>query len=178
MPLSEGDFAAVYRRYYRYVVAVARRHLLRPLDAEDVAQEAFCRLLGARDRLAPADNLRAWLAVAARNRAISCNARIQSGSACDPDSLPARPSPDFDTGPVLGRLTATQRHIFLLHYIAGLTALEIADRLDVPVATVRTRIRRALALLRPPPGSDVAEDRTSDRLFCTKVNPAASPPGF
>lgn len=46
------------------------------------------------------------------------------------------------------RLSIDQRTVVVLHYYLGLTAREIAEVVDAPIETVRTRLKRAMASLR------------------------------
>jgi len=49
---------------------------------------------------------------------------------------------------LLDRLPEAQRHVLVLHYVLGMTALEIAEELGVPAETVRSRLRLAKTTLR------------------------------
>ena len=49
---------------------------------------------------------------------------------------------------LLDRLPEAQRHVLVLHYLLGMTALEIADELGIPAETVRSRLRLAKTALR------------------------------
>ena len=52
----------------------------------------------------------------------------------------------------LERVPDDQRQLLMLRYWYGLGAVDIARRLDVPAATVRTKLRRARLRLRRAPG--------------------------
>jgi RNA polymerase sigma-70 factor (ECF subfamily) len=49
---------------------------------------------------------------------------------------------------LLARLPPRQRDVLELRFVTGLSYAEIADRLDIPLGTVRSRIHHAVALLR------------------------------
>jgi len=49
---------------------------------------------------------------------------------------------------LLQKLTETPRMIVILRYQEGLEPAEIAELLDMPVATVKSHLQRSLALLR------------------------------
>jgi RNA polymerase sigma-70 factor (ECF subfamily) len=55
-------------------------------------------------------------------------------------------------GTALARLTAEQRLPLELAYYHGMTQLEIATRLELPLGTVKTRMRLGLQQLRKTPG--------------------------
>lgn len=48
----------------------------------------------------------------------------------------------------LARLTDLQRGVVVLHYLVGLTLPEVADTLDIPLGTAKSRLHQALAALR------------------------------
>ena len=78
-------------------------------------------------------------------------------------------SRDADPGDVLGvdvrdqldrafrRLTLEQRAVLVFHHYLGLSTAEVADRLDLPLGTVKSRLHHALTAMR---ASLAADDRT------------------
>jgi len=48
----------------------------------------------------------------------------------------------------LGALTASQREVLALGYFEGLSSSEIAERLSIPIGTVKSRVAGALRALR------------------------------
>src|SRR5262245_42367923 len=126
-------------------------------EAEDVAQEARLAAL----KHAPADpaHARAWLVRVVRNfarrvRRQRLRARRRERLAASPEALPsseelvAQAQAQRRVVDGVLELTEPQRSTLLLRYFHGLSAREIAARQSLPVETVRTRIKRALAQLR------------------------------
>jgi RNA polymerase sigma-70 factor (ECF subfamily) len=72
------------------------------------------------------------------------------------DALPDRPGPasasevflDRRLRVLIGRLPAGARMVLLLRYQEDLDPSEIADTLNMPVNTVKSHLRRSLAVLR------------------------------
>ncbi len=56
----------------------------------------------------------------------------------------------------LGALPTAQRAVLELGYFEGLSSTEIADRLDVPVGTVKSRTRAGLEKLRGALGAEAS----------------------
>lgn len=122
--------------------------------ADDVAQEAWLSALATRPR-----SLRAWLRKVVRNLAITQMRRARSR--LDRERRVARPdvAPPVDVlveraelqrrlvDAVLG-LDRPHRDVVLLRYFEGLAPRDIAARLGEPTGTVRSRLSRALDLLR------------------------------
>ena len=137
----------------------ARKIMRDPADAEDLAHDTFERALRALDRFAPGTNMRAWLYTImvrlARDRFRRKHAR-RSGDV-DLEQLPA---PAEDAPPDWCRVTADEvraaldqlspvlRQVFELHEFDHLQYAEIATRLEIPVNTVASRLRRARERLR------------------------------
>jgi RNA polymerase sigma-70 factor (ECF subfamily) len=60
---------------------------------------------------------------------------------------------------VLVRLSPEQREVLLLGYFEGLSSTEIAERVGVPVGTVKSRVAAALTALRGVLADPMAEPR-------------------
>ncbi len=124
--------------------------------AEDLAQEVFLRLYQNLRRIRSAEHLKHWLRQVASRCAID-TLRAASPSAelaLDDSPEPEVRNPERD--PLLGArlrrlvasLPAESRAVVVLHYQEDLSLVEISEILDVPLNTVKSRLRRALEFLR------------------------------
>lgn len=154
---DSGAFEVVYDRYYRMVLGVALRVLADLAAAEDVAQAVFLRLWN--DPSAYREgNFAGWLARCARNRALDVLRSKAHVSAAElPADLPTADSIDdavfaqLDGERVraaLAALPAEQRVPIELGFFGGVTHEQMAQRLGVPLGTLKTRIRTGLRRLR------------------------------
>ena len=123
-------------------------------DAEDIAQEAFVRLLERWPRVAGYDDPRAWLRQVAtrmlisraRRRTVARLALPRLGAATSTEA----PSADrVDLTAALATLPIGSRAVVLLHHVHDLSVEEVADVLRIPVGTVKSRLSRARAALAP-----------------------------
>ncbi|MEQ1893729.1 MAG: RNA polymerase sigma factor, partial [Planctomycetota bacterium] len=132
--------------------------LVGPDDAEDLVQDVWTRALVA-ERPTPA-SARAWLARVARNLATS-GFRSRSrrerrerehtpeeGGSGGMEETAERFELVQRIGAAVQTLAEPYKSVVLLRYFEGLEHAAIAEKLGVPLATVRTRQQRALALLR------------------------------
>ena len=148
--------------------SVARRYLADANDVDDVVQETW--LVGLRDTLRVRHNPRAWFAEVARRVALSvCSTRTRrSFQASELDELRARePGKGEEQVFLLARLERLRepyRSTIWLRYYEDLAPRHIAQHMDVPVETVRTRLRRGLDELQ----RDLA-DEYADRYRATGV---------
>ena len=122
--------------------------------ADDVTQETFIKVWKHLDSFRGDSSLRSWILRIAHNTAVSTLRTIRD-SATDPVKLPDGHEPIGTTQVVEGRLAADQlvsalatfddltREIVVLREIEGMSYEEIAETLDVPVPTVKTRLLRA-----------------------------------
>lgn len=131
-------------------------------DAQDVAQDVFCRLLTDSTSFTNDVHLRAWLLRVTVNRCRELyrtpwRRRVESADGTARELT----SPDEDTekaalaelraDPVwqaLGALPEKLRVVALLHYVEEYTTEEIAHIVGSPPATVRTRLHRARKKMR------------------------------
>ena len=138
-------------------------------EAEEVVQDTFVTLWQRTHLLDPeADGLMPWLMRVARNRAIDRlrargrwrrklrRVQVEAASA-EPFGRAVEPNEAARPGwhvhdtvhAALNDLPAEQQRVVALSYFEGLTHSEIAGRLDLPIGTVKTRLRLAFDKLRP-----------------------------
>jgi RNA polymerase sigma-70 factor (ECF subfamily) len=153
------DAAAFVRRFQRRVYGLAWT-MLRDADlADEVAQETFVRAWRHAGGYDPRrGRVAAWLLTIARNLAID-RARTGRIAPADPEVIESRldvsgqaAMPDLGERDRVYRALATlpeaQRRALVLAVYAGRTAREIAEMDDVPLGTVKTRIRTAMLTMR------------------------------
>jgi len=140
-----------------WVRALARTLVREPAAADDVAQAAWLDALRHPPR--DASNLRAWFARVVRNAAAqrarsenrrAARERVAARAEALPDSNELVAQAELQrelVGHVLA-LAEPYRTTVLLRYFEGLEARAIAAKQGIPLATVRTRLQRALAQLR------------------------------
>jgi RNA polymerase sigma-70 factor (ECF subfamily) len=156
---------ALYERYKTMAYGIARRITADDVLAEDVVQDAFLGAWRSADRyVAGRGSGKTWLLSIVHHRAIDA-VRRRRPTAELPAEDEGRATPPSLTlpdvwGEVAGRLdrervvaaVATlpeaQREALELAYWGGLSQTEIADRLRVPLGTVKSRVRLALVALR------------------------------
>jgi RNA polymerase sigma-70 factor (ECF subfamily) len=167
-----GDERAVGQLYDRYgavLYAVAYRIVGQSADAEEVVLEAFAQAWRDAPRFeAERGSVAGWLTMIARSRALdlvrarSRRDRITATAAADRPDAPLamgdyRPDParavDHDerrrqVRQALETLSPPQRQAIELAYFEGLSQSEIAERLQEPLGTVKTRVRLGMQKLR------------------------------
>jgi RNA polymerase sigma-70 factor (ECF subfamily) len=131
-----------------------------PEAARDAVQEAWPVVWRKLGTLRDPARLRPWLMSIAANRARQLiradrrrRAREQEASRLSPAEAETAFDPNdnterFDLARVLGRLSADERELVGLRYIAELTSGEIADLHGTTASAVRGRLKRILARLR------------------------------
>ena len=167
--VGEGDsgaFELLYRRYARPVFALALRRLGDRGRAEDAVQETFASVWrSARSYRQERGPGAPWLYAVARNAIIDRRrARVES-----PSEIPDTPSGDAEPDEraesnwtawrihsALGELPDNERQVLELAYWSDLSQSEIAEYLQIPLGTVKTRTRTALGRL-----ADLLEDEFS-----------------
>lgn len=158
--IGGGDreaFDVLYRRYVRPVFALALRRLGDRGRAEDATQETFVSVWRSASSYRPERGPGApWLYAVARN-AIVDRTRVRSEPPMEPPDQPSE-----DLGPAdeaerswrawrvhnaVEQLPEHERTLLELAYWSGLSQSEIAEFLNVPLGTVKTRTRSALSRL-------------------------------
>lgn len=148
---SQDDFARLVRRYSNSIYRVVFRLCGSAEDAEDITQETFVKVFKALPQIDLRRPIKPWLYRIAVNTAVSQlrkrRGRIQVE--LDEAELPpvrdeAEALPDMiDAQTALARLPLDYRRVIVLRAIEDLPFADVAQILDVPEATARTRFRRA-----------------------------------
>ena len=158
--IGDGDrdaFERLYRRYARAVFGLALRRLGDRDRAEEAVQETFASVWRSANSYRPERGPGGpWLYAIARNAIVD---RFRSRTepvveAPDAATDEAGPSERAEAGWVAWRvhraleeLPGHERTVIELAYWSGLSQSEVADFLDIPLGTVKTRTRSALGHL-------------------------------
>lgn len=163
--IGRGDSRAmdhVVRAHRSSIHTFARRIVGDDARAEEVAQEVFLRLWQRWDRFdASRGSLRAFLLAMTHGRSIdlirSDSARVRregkdtsldTDSTIDPATHAVAEDVSRTVRSALAVLTADERQLVQLAYFEGHSYRAVAELLDQPEGTVKSRIRRALSRLR------------------------------
>lgn len=150
-----GDVAAlgvVYDRYSRAVWSVAWSVLRDRMLAEDATQEVFLRAWRAAASFEPTRGMSAWLFTIARRTAVDVHRRearpTQGGHAGEQDAAIGMRGIEhaYETWQVrvaLHELPDDERTVVRMSHFEEMTHREIADALDIPLGTVKSRSHRA-----------------------------------
>ena len=168
--VAAGDqpaFASFYDALSAHVYGIIRRVLRDPSQAEEVTQEVFVEIWKQATRFDPErGSVRTWAVTIAHRRAVD---RVRSEQAhrdrqlsVGAAALDRPPSPEDGAidrddrrraSVALAQLPSAQREALELAFYDGLTHVQIAERLDVALGTVKTRIRDGLIRLRSSMGA-------------------------
>ena len=150
----QRDLDRLIDEYTPAVYRLARSVVRDPALADDVTQDTFIKVWQHLDEFRGDGSMRGWVLRIAHNTAVSTLRRIKD-AATDPHVLPDAGDPITTNRVVEGRLAYEElqraldqldelsREIVVLREVEGMTYDEIADTLDVPVPTVKTRLLRA-----------------------------------
>lgn len=151
----------LYDRYGSMVYGLAYRVVGDRQLAEDCTQEVFVSLWRSAPRFDPARaRLSTWLFAITRNTAVDTVRRRMSrpvelleedqraDESPDTADLVATADQSERVAAAMAELPGPQLEALALAYFEGLSHAEIAERLDVPLGTVKGRIRLALDRLR------------------------------
>jgi RNA polymerase sigma-70 factor (ECF subfamily) len=167
MPLVEAAdpeaFATLYDRHGRMAYSLAYRMMGEKQEAEDVVQEAFIKVwCSAGGYRVGRGSVRTWILSIVHNRGIDqIRSRARRGSMQDKVEASApisEPSEAFaeswknaqqeQVREALKTIPHEQLKILELAYFSGYTHVEIAERLELPLGTVKGRMRLGLQKLR------------------------------
>ena len=156
---DEVALAEAFRRWSGFVHTLALRSLRDDADAQDVTQQVFVNAWRGRAGFDPGRaSLAAWLTGITRNAITDVHNRRRRQRR---DELAAVATVEMVAEPAaagmaerlmvadeLSRLGEPQRTILTLAFYDDLTHDQISERLDLPLGTVKSHIRRSLVRLR------------------------------
>jgi len=145
----------IYRRYVGPMLVLARSLLADSDLAHDAVQQAFLQAWRAASRFDPDRPLSPWLFAITRRACIDLYRRERRRPVLTTTGdAPERPDPVIDgdierawmvwqVREAIGTLAPEERDVIRLAYLEGFTLPEVAERLRIPVGTVKSRTFRA-----------------------------------
>jgi RNA polymerase sigma-70 factor (ECF subfamily) len=159
---DEAAFECLYDATRAKLYGVLLRILGKPVLAEEVMQEAYLKVWNLVDHFDPATaSPITWMVAIARNRAIDI-VRKRGDISIDEESEAPEPAAEAPAPlarremtaelkrllSCLGRLDPEKQRIVLLAYYSGWSRDQLATKLDIPVNTIKTWLRRSLLEIR------------------------------
>ena len=159
-------FATLYDRHSRAAYSLAYRMMGERQAAEDIVQDALLKLWRAAGSYrAERGSVRSWLLAIVHNRAIdqlrSLASRRRTQERVEADAPISQPSEAFaqswrntqreQVREALKTLPREQLKVLALAYCSGYTHAEIAELLELPLGTVKGRMRFGLKKMRGSP---------------------------
>jgi len=145
------DWSALADVAHREALAVARR----PADADDAAQRALLRAWRFASSCHAPDRPQPWVRAIARREALRglTDAAHRAEVALTDDHQPAAEAPAgtedaLDVRRAVAWLEPQDRRLFVLHYWCGLSVVDAARMLRMPVGTAKVRLHRGRGRLR------------------------------
>jgi RNA polymerase sigma-70 factor (ECF subfamily) len=170
---DEAAFAELFHQHKNLVYKTAYLLLDDPAEAEDALQEVFMRVHGALDSYDPARGaFTTWLYRITVNHCLNRRRGQRPVVGALDEGIPPRranghhrpPETQVETDQTirraLGRLSEKLRAVVVLRYFWNLPYAEIAEVMDIPVGTVKSRLNLALTTLREEAGDPHHEEVT------------------
>jgi len=146
---DESAVKAVYERFRGPVFAISMTVLHDRGLAADASQQTFMKAWQAASTYDPERELGPWIYAIARRTAIDIyRKQMRSVVSDEVDSTSPPPALDtiwevFEVRAALDRLSDEERQVIKLSHFDGLTHVEIAEHMDIPLGTVKSRSHRA-----------------------------------
>ena len=172
--MAAGDraaLAALYERHSGLLLGLALRIVREKREAEDLLHDVFLEAWrSAKDFDPKRGRVRTWLAIRMRSRALDLQKSARVSRNTGDAGLDVVVDDSEGTSPDHGRIRSAlaelgqdQRKVLELAYFEGLSCTEIAERVAIPVGTVKSRIAAGLDRLRIGLVTPVAHVRRSEK---------------
>jgi RNA polymerase sigma-70 factor (ECF subfamily) len=158
---DQQAFRAIYQQYGKAIYSLAYRILQNATLAEEVTQDTFLKVWRQKALWDPnKGNLKNWLLTITHFTAIDRLRQERRQPVLHPDPIEdieeAIPVPRAEIGwqdgvalrLLVSQLPTEQASLIELAFFRGLSHSEIADEMDIPLGTVKTRLRTGLQRLR------------------------------
>ena len=157
--VAAGDrdaLARLYRLTRTAVYGLALSYVKNPQGAQDIAQDAFVRIWDSAPQYQSQGSPMGWILTVTRNLALmklrsrgrEAGLEEEQWLAIPADAPSVSPEDRALLEQALGTLEEQARRIVLLHAVTGLKHREIAQLLELPLATVLSKYHRALKKLK------------------------------
>jgi len=166
--VAQGDrsaFEALYDRFAAPLYSLALKMLANAAEAQDLLQEVFLSIWNKAPTFRAARGTAfSWVVSQLRNRAIDrLRARRRHGELMEANAPDLEPTGSdvsssahqVDAGErarevrsAMGQLSDEQRQVLRMAFFEGLTQVEIAEKLEEPLGTIKARAHRGMARLR------------------------------
>jgi RNA polymerase sigma-70 factor (ECF subfamily) len=162
---SRAAFAELYQRFSTPLHSLALKILANETEAQDLLQEVFLSVWNkASTYQVERGSAFSWVVAQVRNRAIDrIRSRRRRGELLEANAPELEPSGSFvpsssenyekgdrarHVRSALSQLSGEQREVLRLAFFEGLTQVEIAEKLEEPLGTIKARAYRGMARLR------------------------------
>jgi len=157
--MAKGDqsaLAAIYERHSGVLLAIALKIVRERREAEDLLHDVLLEAWRAAKDFDPKrGRVRTWLAIRMRSRALDLQKSARVSRNAGDAGLDVvvdnseRASPDHTrVRTAVEGLSADQKRVVELAYFEGLSCSEIAERISIPIGTVKSRLAAGLQKLR------------------------------
>lgn len=158
---DDSAFAALYHRYAPYCMKLAMRFCGEYETASDAVQDSFTYLYKKFPGFTLTAKMTTFLFPVVKHNALAAkkkarrtqgdhDSEVLVGVAGGEDD-PADHEESGDIQTLLARLPEGQREVLLLRFVDGLMLDDIAEMLEIPLGTVKTRIHHAIKKLQDDP---------------------------
>ena len=157
-------FGSIVERYWNMIVALALTRIGNPAEAEDIAQESFMKAYSQLHTLRRPSRFAGWLSKIALQQctnSVRRTIRCKTAFGCKAMLVEDLNQPSAQVNPpgltesqihfvrhIIGRMPEKFRQLIIMRFVAGLSAVQIAEKLGKRPGTIRVGLHRAYNILR------------------------------